>query len=228
MSDIVDAAKKAKNGDKAALAATQISLSLKLLDMKKEFHEWSLLSHVDCFLKIFQSESLTGKCIWTLCLLIFTSLTATLVVLNITGFYSYEVVTKMETFHQVPTEFPTVTMCDANMFSTQAAQSLIQNISLESFGADVYDMSFGEAMDKLGDLTELTKMYLMKPDMSKQRRLEIGFNLSQIIMCQFNGQPCNMTRDFRWYAKSFRQKVILAKFEFIFGDEFNKVINKNG
>ena len=175
------------------------STQSKMTEFKKEFHNWSVLSHVECYPKIFQSKSRSAKCIWITFLLIFTGLTASLVIFNIEGFFSYEVVTKIETFNQVPTEFPTVTICDANPYSTRDAQDLIQNISMREIGADLFDMSFNDAYKKLPDLTELTKMYTGRPEFSKTDKQKLGFSLNQIWACIFNGKICNLTQDFRYH-----------------------------
>ena len=168
-------------------------------ELKNEIYTWSIMSHVDCYPKIFHAETLTAKCIWTALLFIFTGLTATLVTLNITGFFNYEVVTKIEDFHQVPTEFPTVTVCDSNAFSTKEAQDLITDIMLKEFKEDIFNMSFMEAYRLLPTLYELTKMYVVSPDYPKANLTSLGFKYLPFWDCQFNGITCNYTRDFRYY-----------------------------
>ena len=171
----------------------------RLSEVKKEFKNWSLHIQMDCYPKIFRTDYLVAQVTWSAILLVFTGFTASLVIFNIVNYYAYEVVTKIEAFHQVPTEFPTVTICDSNSFSTKTAEDLIRNISIREFGHDLMDLPFMEAYAILPKLTELTKMYVARPEFSRDEKKKLGFNLGQIWECQFNGKICNISRDFRWH-----------------------------
>ena len=95
---------------------------------KETLLEWSLLTKFDCYSKIFEYESKIGRCLWIIIFVCFSALTAWLLGKYISEYLKYEVVTKTEIVHERPTEFPTITICNNNPFTTNWAQDLIGQI----------------------------------------------------------------------------------------------------
>ena len=60
--------------------------------------------------------------------MVFSAATVWLVTTNFIGYYQFEVVTQTEIINERPTEFPTVTICNNNPFTTKIAQDLVRNV----------------------------------------------------------------------------------------------------
>ncbi len=101
----------------------------KLDQLKTMIVKYSLESTAQGYPKIFESKILLVKLIWILIFLGSSGGTAYFVVKGIIDYFQYEVVTKIRVISEVPSVFPTVTICDNNAFTSVASDMLIKNIS---------------------------------------------------------------------------------------------------
>jgi len=157
--------------------------------------DWSLLSTFQCYPKIFQYKTTTARVFWSFFFLVFASLTCRLVFKCFTDFAEYEVVTKIKVIPERPITFPAITICDYSPFKSYYAQTLIRNISLETFNKEVESMTFIEIIKNLTNITTLAKMRTADP------RFDLKKNLSQplnLLMkgCFFNKMECDLKKDF--------------------------------
>jgi len=111
--------------------------------IKVEFAKWSLLTKFDCFSKIFTEKNSPLKLFWLVCFLLFSGGTTLLVLTNIFEYYMYEVVSKIEIINEKPIEFPAVTICNANPFTTPYAQDLLSNITTGNYNQSIEAFGFG-------------------------------------------------------------------------------------
>jgi hypothetical protein len=100
----------------------------RLEHISETFAKWSLMTTFHCYPKIFQSKSGTWRCVWSLIFIIFCSLTFQLVYREVRQYFEYDVVSKIRVFYEKSSPFPTVTICDANPFSTVYAERLLENV----------------------------------------------------------------------------------------------------
>ena len=154
-----------------------------------EFVEWSLLTKFDCYSKIFEYPKWPSKLVWTLVFLTFTSFTMWLVIKNITDFYEYEVISKIEIISERPSIFPAVTICNNDPFTSEFAQSFIQNITKNTYGTDIDNMTFIETYVNSKVVNRLAKMYASSPLFTDQQRKSLIAS-SFGYQCYFGGESC--------------------------------------
>lgn len=70
------------------------------------------------------------KCVWLICILASGSVCAWLMARAVCNYFEYETVSKTETINQIPTLFPTVSICNMNQFSTNYSLQFVQKILL--------------------------------------------------------------------------------------------------
>ena len=69
-------------------------------------------------MKIFEYENRFVKLLWLIVLLVSLGITAWVVSWNVLAYLDYEVVSQICVVYETPTEFPAVTFCDNNPFTT--------------------------------------------------------------------------------------------------------------
>ena len=173
----------------------------KFSEIKKEFLEWSLMTKFDCFSKIFENEVIWVKIIWSILFLIFTGLTAWLVIFNIINFCHYEVTSIIEIKNERPSNFPVVTICNNNPFTSLQAQTLMESISLENYGITIDNMTFLKAYDTSTNLSEYTKLYANSPNYSDVNKVKLIAYQNNPYKCMFDNNDCsnNLYTYFRIY-----------------------------
>jgi hypothetical protein len=174
-------------------------LRKKFAKLSVEIKEWSLLTKFDCYSKIFQTKSFLLQFIWLSLFLIFTAFTAFFVSKNILDYLEHETISKIEIINEKPTEFPTVTICNANPFTSDIAESLISKImELNYNGKNIDDFTPDEIFTNFSDVYELTKMYASQKQYGDSNRKLLG-NSFQIYKCLFNNQKCSIDDEFAPY-----------------------------
>jgi hypothetical protein len=152
--------------------------------LKEIFLEWSLRTNIDCYVKIFQyKNNIFAKLIWLSILIISACLTAWIILRTITTYLSYNVTSQIAVYYEIPTEFPAVTMCDTNPFSSTQAEDQFYTW----FGTNWFDLDTNEKQ---------AKMLASSPSYSDVDRRQLGLNEKQIF-CMYNNQYC--TYDLNWY-----------------------------
>jgi len=169
--------------------------------IKKEFLEWSLLTKFDCYSKIYEYEVVWMKFFWLILFLTFTGLTAWLVIFNVINFCHYEVTSIIEIKNERPTNFPVLTACNNNPFTSKQSQSLNDYISRTTFNLSFENMTFEQAYDNSGLINELTKMFVNAPSNNDSNRgILTAFGIVPAL-CFFNSKSCleNINDYFRSY-----------------------------
>jgi hypothetical protein len=154
------------------------------------------LSNIDVLTKICEYERYECHILWSVIFLTLTGLTCWLMVLNFLNYFQYEVVSKIEVLNERPIEFPVVTLCDNNPLTTLYAQSLIDSITGFSTNLN-YSESYSEIYKSNTNKFVIAKQKA-KSMLSDEEKKKLGFNLSLIISCNFDGKTCDMKNDFHW------------------------------
>ena len=167
------------------------------------------LYHVDCFIKVVDSKHWLGQVAWLLFFVVFSGATAWLVLLSLLNYFEYELVSKIEVINERPAQFPAITICSSNPFSSEQSQSLIEKIVDESIGVDYFaNLTYWEAYYQMTNLTHLAKMFVQTSAEYAQKgnKSTLGFNLHNVTQnCMFNQKWCswyyeeNIYTDFNWY-----------------------------
>ena len=221
-----------EENDKKSDALIEIK-SKKFQLAKQKVLDWSLTCHVDCFPKIFETKNWIGKIIWIIILIAFSAGTVWIVLLCVLNFFEFEAVTKFEVINERPIEFPAVTICDSNPFTTEVAQEIFEYFLNETFGYEEFkNLTYWSANEAIKLLTDVTKLFVASySDIdSNEFKQSLGLNLnldnhfSILQKCYFNAKRCTLDSDkfvydgFYWF------------YNFDYGNcyTFNSGLNLNG
>ena len=172
-----------KNQEKLA----NIEYKNKLKQLQKVLFEWSKSVDINCYHKMFEYRpNFKAQFIWLFILLVSTGATFYFISKSIMDYLNYDVVSQTNIIYEIPTQFPTVTFCDNNPFSSNASQSFMETIALSN-GISV-NSSYTSDLSKLKATSVLV---------SDDERKSFGLNLDQTIQCSFRNTDCK--NDLHWY-----------------------------
>ena len=168
---------------------------------KQAFFELSKSVSFQCYPKIFeciQEKRHQLTAMWSLIFCTLSAFTFYILWTSVTDFYAYETVSKIEVINEDNSDFPTVTICDSNPFSTEYAEKLLLNYSTEIYGEDIRTHGFSKDFHKkISELANLAKLRVTSPIYNNKTAL--GFSLEQIIYATFDKKEISLSElDFRW------------------------------
>jgi len=163
--------------------------------LKETFVEFSKRTSVNAYGKIFVYENAFVQITWLLILLASLSLTAYVVASNLLT-YLMSTVSQTEIVNETPTEFPAVTFCDNNPFTTK-----------EFPDTDFADPR-NEDFEGVKSCIQLGLRLASSPLYDDEYRKKLGLNIERINSinkpflpdyesCSFNGIDCS--NDLHWY-----------------------------
>jgi len=165
------------------------SLKTKLLERLEEF---CLNSSTHGIPSIYRSTSYFLKTSWTLFTVGSTGLCFYLMTLSIIEFLSYPVSTNIEIVKEVPTLFPSVSICNLNPYKIQDPK------------INFYLKEIRKKIEQTNDIhpdmkrTLLKKIVQQNLSNNEQKKL-FGWQLKEMLFhCKFNGFPCNQLFDFEY------------------------------
>ena len=141
-------------------ALVQIEKNNKVKNFKETFISWSENTDINCYGKIFKYENLFVKLFWLIILLASLSITAWIMSLSIVSYFQYGIVSQIRLVYEKPIEFPAVTFCDNNPFSTQQGQDFLlsffngdecQNVTDSDSSYTQWECAFNLAAMKAAD-----------------------------------------------------------------------------
>jgi hypothetical protein len=143
-------------------------------NFKEIFIEWSKKVDINCYAKMLEyGPNYRVQFIWLIILLGSTGATFYFISKSIIDYLNYDVVSQTNIISEIPTDFPTVTFCDNNQFSTKYSQQ-----SLE------YAIKNNKSFFTLW----------LKSD---EELKKFGFEYNQIMSCTFMYENC--LNDLHWY-----------------------------
>jgi len=151
--------------------------------IKETFLEWSLRANANCYVKIFQYNHFLAKLFWLLILAISLSITAWIISWTIFSYLEYGVTSQIGIVYETPTDFPAVTFCNTNPFTTIQASN------------QFYTWFDNNYLDLLTTDKE-AKMLAANSSYGDDKRKQLGLNINQ-ISCWFINEMC--TNDLHWY-----------------------------
>ena len=146
---------------------------------------------------IFKSKHWSLKIMWSILSMTSCIFAVYLIIHTVGLFLKNEIVTQIDVVKESPTEFPSVSFCNINLFQSDLAQSLIKNIS-KTFKDDLKKFSAGGfivAQNKRQDF--LQNNILLNRSESEIRLLSPQLN-ETLIDCSISGKYCNET-EFDWF-----------------------------
>lgn len=158
--------------------------------LKEKVLDWSLRVDINAYNKIFDYKNKCIKIIWALIFIASTLLTIIVCILLLVEYFEYDVITKTNVVYERPSQFPAVTLCDNDQFTTSDAQLFLINISR------TYNLSFSNSND-LHSIITLAQMRAANPlAYTNEWRQKLGLRRSQIV-CSFFTTDCS--KDLEWF-----------------------------
>ena len=111
-------------------------------------------------------------------------------ILNFIIFLKYEVVTQTGITYEVPTQFPAVTICNNDPFTTSNAELLYDIVGKEN-------RLTPSTLQVNVDLNYLVRIKAANPSFGNENRKKLGFSKSIIMGCKFNERKC--ANELHWY-----------------------------
>ena len=170
--------------------------------VKETIVEWSQDTGFQAYPKMFQEEAhLVVRLIWLIVFLGFSGVTCYLCVQNILVYLQWGTVSTIEIVREVPTQFPVVTICDSNPFTSSNAQSLLETLALEKFNVNISSMNNTEFSAFKENLTNYAKIVVNNPAFGDANRQLLGFSsLSSIVLQKrFDLDDFDFPTNFLWY-----------------------------
>ncbi len=192
MSEIYPAnIKEETTSDQKQSLVERIGFKLKFSSVKQTFLDWSEKVDINCYTKMFDYKgNVYVQFIWFVILLGSTGATFFLIAKNIADYLEYEVTSQIRIINELPTQFPTVTFCDNNPFSTLKAQEFMQNISkTNNLAPDSFENNW--LIFNLAKLKASSKSY----DDTNRKLLA---SQSTPIYFTFNDKGCDLN-NLKWY-----------------------------
>lgn len=165
-----------------------------LLEILKE---WALYTTAHGFGNVVRANNIILKIIWILFLIGFWVYCSYLIVLNIISFYQYETTTTLDIYHEVPTLFPTIDICNLNPYDGQEARMYMIRV-LETKNI-TFNLDQGPKMYTDVIIDQIKAKIEEDGNNNVISLWDFGFYMEQmLISCKFQGISCS-DKNFTWY-----------------------------
>ena len=185
--------------------------------LKERFIEWATSSTSHGFPNIFRANNIFIKLMWLLFLICSSAMCGFMVVRSIMDYLSFDVVTKVRVYSEVPSEFPTITICNINPFA--------KNESIEAM-KDIYIREYPNASRDeitLDDLTNVYRTFLyeaMDHSFGYERKRSLTPDITDMLLyCSFNNNGCTYNNFSSFYMLFFGNCFRFNSGQDYFGDK---------
>lgn len=150
---------------------------------------------------MFKREYACLKFFWLVCFVVSACVCAYVISKSVLNYFEYETVSKVETIFEVPTLFPTVSICNLNAFTTEEAfrfneayfdQGNLSNKVFDAYLESSFTLPYAMLRYAVG-------ANLHKSNITDEIRQRMGLSLKDMIVdCTYNQKGCSPD-DFEWY-----------------------------
>jgi hypothetical protein len=173
---------------------------------RKYFNRWIAHSNTHGFPNIFRSKFLFVRLFWLLSSLGSISICSYIIYRNISNFLMYEVSSKVKLNRQVPAQFPAVTFCPVDIFSTEYGKNFAKSVLAKN------GISFDALPPDFQIIYQNQLTYILSVNaynLPEVEREKLGFSLDELLIsCSFNQEPCtsrNFTKHYNiFHGNCFR------------------------
>ena len=163
-------------------------LEVKMKALKKIILAWSQSVDINCYTKMMAYRpNYKVQFIWLLILLGSTGATFYFISKSLIDYLKYEVVSQTTVINELPTQFPAVTFCDNNPFSTEEAQIYMESVA---------DSNGYVPLQSPYQTMYLSQLNVSSPLTRDEIRMKLGLKSSQIA-CRYATNDCKS--DLHWF-----------------------------
>jgi len=164
-----------------------------LKKIKAKIREWSERTTSHGYPNIFRSSFHEIRIMWLIFTLIATGLCAYMIVKSVMDYLNFEINTKIVIDKEIPSEFPTITICNLNPFYKNMSIPVLSGIFGKNF-TELEDLSNDEFKIGLYKFLYLANHH----STSDEQKKKLGPSLSKmLIYCSFIETNCSLN-DFSW------------------------------
>ena len=164
---------------------------------KETFKQWAVESKTHGITNIFTAKSNILRIIWILCFLVSLGYCVDQLISFIITYSQFYVISNYKNLYEVPTEFPTVDICNLNPYDGNQLRRFASNLNLINNSQIIKNIYF---IQEIENLTENFKSYIEYSFQNDTYLLYLAgfFFYQMLISCQYNNQPC-LSTDFQYY-----------------------------
>jgi acid-sensing ion channel 5 len=160
-------------------------------NIKKEISSLLSTSSNHMVSKVFSNKRTILKLIWTIFGLISTIICIVFIGKTISEYLDYKVSTYYQFYNEKQSQFPAVTICNVNKFTTnEASVYLHEFLNVTSLKTISYN--------KLEPILFQTIPHILNT-FTEDRKRKLGYSYEELVLkCRFNYAPCSKN-DFTWF-----------------------------
>jgi amiloride-sensitive sodium channel subunit alpha/amiloride-sensitive sodium channel subunit gamma len=172
--------------------------------IKEDFKEWLSSSTSHGLPNIARTDSKILRLLWTVSFLASTAACAYLLYLSVIGYLNFDVVTKISVYDEVPSQFPTVTICNSYPFGSDNSTPFLEEKFKIFFGTSDLNLILANFESNYFLFVKyLIWISAADPSLSDDFKKSLGLTIDDmLISCQFSGYKCSKD-DFVWFYSSF-------------------------
>lgn len=142
------------------------------------------------------------RLVWLVCLVASAVVCSYLVTLGVLSYFDYETITKNQQVYLISTDFPAVSICNANLFMTNQSVEFVYKLLREN-----YNLNETKIEAIFNDFTAADiqnfKYFLgtnaLDPNLTDEFRRSLGYQIDDMLFsCTYNLLPCS-SADFVWF-----------------------------
>ncbi len=157
-------------------------------------------SSIHAIPNIVRNESYLIKIIWIIFLLGSTGYCAYLVYQSVMNYLSFDVVSLNRIYPKKEVQFPTVTICNVNPFTTSFSKQFMENLLNDS----LYENKNPKESHKLNLFYKRYTAGLTSIDLNETTQTKFGYSLNETLLsCVYNYADCSIEKDFQQYYNYF-------------------------
>lgn len=177
--------------------------------LKETVSEWAQSSTSHGLPNIFRNSNLFLKLMWTVCLIASAGYCAYSVYRSIANYNQFNVITQLSDYPENPIDFPVVTYCNSNPFTTQYGLNYSKSFLANETITDLLNATLIESFFNHSDIQEIVNLYIARTVVSRAamqlndtEKQKMGYSMQMsLVMCAFGNQPCD-PRSFVWHYES--------------------------
>ena len=183
----------------------KILSSKRIIEIKRLSKDILYNSTAQAIYKITQTPHFVIRIFLCVCVVASTAFSSYSVSKSILNYFSFEVNTISRKLFETPVDFPKVTFCNVNQFTTNYALEYLKEASTQNFpNANIFDedqlkrLNQQDKIDVAYLINLLVSTNLLDSSLPMLNKTKFGHSLDDILLsCYFNNKLCS-TRDFSW------------------------------
>lgn len=148
------------------------------------------------------------KLMWTFFTLVCTGFCLFLIEENVKNYLEFNVVTRVRIINEFPSDFPTISICNLNQFTTNYSVQFLKNFARENNYPDIFNLTnldllnITEYDSLLSVFSDLALFNVSSLNLTNDEKMRFSFAMDEmLISCYYDNVPCAFSQ-FEYYFDS--------------------------